>query len=89
MARQWVSDAIKKPGQLHRDLHVPQGEKIPAAKLAAAADGAYGAKTEQRAHLAQEMRGWSHVGHSSRVNRSATSQTARKYSHMIPSRNES
>ncbi len=32
----WIAGAIKKPGALHRQLHVPQGEKIPAKKLAAA-----------------------------------------------------
>lgn len=32
----WISSAIKKPGQLHRDLGVPQGQKIPPKKLAAA-----------------------------------------------------
>lgn len=25
----WIAGAIKKPGQLHRDLGVPQGKKIP------------------------------------------------------------
>ncbi len=33
----WIQGAISSPGQLHRDLGVPQGEKIPAKKLAAAA----------------------------------------------------
>lgn len=32
----WIKDAIKRPGALHRALHVPQGEKIPAKKLAKA-----------------------------------------------------
>lgn len=35
-SKKWISKAIKRPGALHRALHVPQGEKIPAAKLAAA-----------------------------------------------------
>ncbi len=32
----WISGAIKHPGGLHRALHVPEGEKIPAKKLHAA-----------------------------------------------------
>lgn len=53
MAKNWISKAIKKPGQLHRDLGVPQGEKIPAGKLAAAASR--GGKVGQRARLAQTL----------------------------------
>lgn len=33
----WIAGAIKHKGQLHRDLGVPEGEKIPIAKLEAAA----------------------------------------------------
>ncbi len=33
----FIKQAIKHPGKLHRDLKVPQGEKIPASKLAKAA----------------------------------------------------
>ena len=33
----WMQHAVKKPGALHRALGVPQGKKIPAKKLAAAA----------------------------------------------------
>jgi hypothetical protein len=29
----WIQEAIKKPGALHKSLHVPKGEKIPAKKL--------------------------------------------------------
>lgn len=32
----WIQKAIKHPGALHRQLHVPAGEKIPAAKLSKA-----------------------------------------------------
>lgn len=32
----WIQGAIKHPGGLHRALHVPQGQKIPAAKMAKA-----------------------------------------------------
>jgi len=36
MATKWIKEAIKHPGKLHRELGVPQGEKIPAKKLAKA-----------------------------------------------------
>lgn len=36
MAEKWIQGAIKHPGKLHRELGVPQGEKIPAKKLAKA-----------------------------------------------------
>lgn len=34
--KQWMQHAVKHPGALHRALHVPEGEKIPAEKLAKA-----------------------------------------------------
>jgi hypothetical protein len=37
MAEKWIKGAIKHPGKLHRELGVPQGEKIPAKKMAKAA----------------------------------------------------
>jgi len=37
MAKNWIKGAIKHPGALHSHLGVPQGQKIPAAKLAKAA----------------------------------------------------
>ena len=56
MAKKWLKDAIKKKGQLHRDLHVPQGQKIPVSKEKAAATGS--GKTADRARLALQMRSW-------------------------------
>lgn len=53
--KNWIKGAIKKPGQLHKDLGVPQGEKIPAKKLAAAAEK--GGKVGQRARLAETLKG--------------------------------
>jgi hypothetical protein len=35
--KKWISKAIKHPGKLHRELGVPEGEKIPAKKMAKAA----------------------------------------------------
>ena len=32
----WIAGAIKHPGALHKELHVPAGQKIPANKLAKA-----------------------------------------------------
>ena len=36
MAKKWIKGAIKNPGGLHRALGVPEGEKIPADKMAKA-----------------------------------------------------
>jgi hypothetical protein len=33
MAEHWMQGAVKHPGALHRALGVPEGQKIPAAKL--------------------------------------------------------
>ena len=55
MAKQWIAGAIKHPGALHKQLGVPMGEKIPAAKLAKAANA--GGKLGQRARLAQTLSG--------------------------------
>lgn len=35
--KNWIAGAIKHPGALHKALGVPQGEKIPAKKMAKAA----------------------------------------------------
>lgn len=37
MAEKWIKKAIKHPGKLHRELGIPEGEKIPAKKMAKAA----------------------------------------------------
>jgi hypothetical protein len=54
MAKKWIAGAIRKPGQLHRDLGVPQGQKIPPAKVEAAAKR--GGKVGQRARLAKTLK---------------------------------
>lgn len=51
--KKWIQGAIKKPGSLHKQLGVPQDEKIPAGKLAAAAKK--GGKLGKRARLAQTL----------------------------------
>ena len=44
-------------GGLHSSLGVPQGQKIPPAKLAAAAAGKYGPKAKKQAQMAKNMEG--------------------------------
>lgn len=51
--KKFIQKAIKKPGQLHRDLGVPQGQKIPPSKIAAAAKSP--GKVGQRARFAQTL----------------------------------
>lgn len=51
----FIQSAIKKPGQLHRDLGVPQGKKIPVGKIKAAAKRK--GKVGQRARFAMTLRG--------------------------------
>jgi len=50
MAKKWIQGAISKPGQLHSDLGVPLGEKIPKSTLEEAAKRS--GKVGQRARLA-------------------------------------
>lgn len=50
----WIQKAIKHPGALHKQMGVPQGQKIPAKKLAKAAKA--GGKLGQRARLAQTLK---------------------------------
>lgn len=52
----FIAKAIKKPGQLHKDLGVPKGKNIPAAKLAVAAKQR--GKVGQRARFAEELKGF-------------------------------
>lgn len=54
----WIQGAIKHPGALHRELGVPEGKKIPASKLNAAAKK--GGKVGQRARLAKTLKGMHH-----------------------------
>lgn len=53
-AGKFIQKAIRRPGQLHRDLGVPQGKKIPASKLNAAAKRP--GKVGQRARFAKELK---------------------------------
>lgn len=53
MAKNWIKGAIKQPGALHKELGVPEGKKIPASKLDAAAKK--GGTEGKRARLAQTL----------------------------------
>jgi len=50
MAKKWIQGAIGKPGALHRQLGIPQGQKIPKSTLQAAAGK--GGTLGKRARLA-------------------------------------
>lgn len=52
--KRWIQGAVKKPGQLHRDLGVAKGKKIPLSKLQAAAKRK--GKVGQRARFALNAR---------------------------------
>lgn len=50
----WIKNAIKNPGALHRALGVPQGTKIPADKMARAKHS-NSAKIKREAILASTL----------------------------------
>jgi len=54
MAEKWIQKAIAKPDALHKELHIPEGKKIPKKKLDAAAKK--GGKIGKRARLAETLR---------------------------------
>ena len=54
MATKWIQKAIAKPGALHKQLGVAEGKKIPAKRLAKAAEK--GGKLGQRARLAETLK---------------------------------
>lgn len=53
----WIQDAIKKPGALHKSLGVPEGKKIPEAKLKKA-EHSKNPTTAKRARLAETLKGF-------------------------------
>lgn len=55
MAEKFIQKAIKKPGELHKALHVPMDKKIPEKKLKAAEKK--GGKLGQRARFAETLKG--------------------------------
>lgn len=62
MAKKWIKAAIKHPGALHRHLGVPEGEKIPATKMAAA-EHAKDPTIRKEAALAHTLGGMHHKKH--------------------------
>lgn len=52
--KKFIKGAVEKPGALHKQLGVPKGQKIPAAKLAKAAKAP--GKLGERARLAQTLK---------------------------------
>ena len=52
----WIAGATKNKGALHRELHVPEGQKIPAKKLAKAAHSRNPTE-RKRADLAKTLEG--------------------------------
>lgn len=53
MSKKWIQGMHMKKGALHRQLGVPEGEKIPSGKLNAAAKK--GGTIGRRARLAQTL----------------------------------
>jgi hypothetical protein len=68
--KRWMQSAVKRPGQLHKDLGVPKGKKIPKSKLRAAAKRK--GKVGQRARLALTMSRYSGKGGKSRKRKRRT-----------------
>ena len=56
MAKNWIAGAIKHPGALHKEMGVPQNEKIPESKLKKAESA--GGKLGRRAKLAETLKGF-------------------------------
>lgn len=55
MAKNWIAGAIRKPGALHSQLGIPQGQKIPAAKIEKATHSG-NTTLRRRAILAQTLK---------------------------------
>lgn len=57
MAKNWIQNAIQKPGALREALGAAKGKDIPVSKLKKAAKGkGVSKKTEKRAELALTLR---------------------------------
>lgn len=54
--KNWIQDAVKKPGALRKELKVKKGKDIPEKKLEKAAKAP--GKLGQRARLAQTLKGF-------------------------------
>lgn len=76
MAEKWIQGAIKHPGALHRELGVPEGEKIPSKKLSKAAKA--GGKLGERARLAETLE---HMHHGNPHGNPGYHPSTRRYEH--------
>ncbi len=54
--KNWIAGATKNKGALHRELGVPEGEKIPAKKMAKAAKSK-SQKIQKQVRLARTLSG--------------------------------
>ncbi len=55
--KKWIAGAIKHPGALHKELHVPDGKKIPKSKLDKA-EHSKNPTLKKRAVLAETLKGF-------------------------------
>jgi hypothetical protein len=60
MAKKWIAGAVKNKGGLHKSLGVPEKDKIPKKRIAAAAKK--GGKVGKQARLAETLMGFHHKG---------------------------
>jgi hypothetical protein len=58
--KKWIQGMHLKKGALHRQMGIPEGQKIPAAKLAKAAQA--GGRLGKRARVAETLKGLRHGG---------------------------
>jgi len=57
--KKWIKKVVSNKGALHRNLGVPEGEKIPAKKMEAAAHS-FNPKIRKEAALAHTLKGFHH-----------------------------
>lgn len=57
--KHWIAGAVRHKGALHRELGVPEGQDIPAKKLARAAHSD-NPKLARRAHFAETLKSFHH-----------------------------
>ncbi|MGH9439962.1 MAG: hypothetical protein ACRD22_19300 [Terriglobia bacterium] len=63
--KHWIKSSIKHPGALHRELHVPVGQKIPQSKI----DKALHSKNKKERERASEALTLEHMHHHRRHSR--------------------
>lgn len=55
----WIKDAIKRPGALHKALHVPEDKKIPTSKMNKALHSS-NLRIREEANLAKTLKRFHH-----------------------------